>query len=196
MRIPFIPKNEEIEINKDRYEFIKDYRGGGFMLISGAVFWLLAFLLTFVLNNQALLSFYIWGGLLTPIIGIALYKILKMSAKPSQYSTLVGFASSITVVCIPILLLVKALKPEMLLPVLCIINASHLLILCWVHLDYWYFILVTFGVSLGSLFIFSIPGSQVHYLALIWGILSLVVGIIIHVSTKNPLKGYNLIIKD
>lgn len=195
MRIPFIPKNEKIEIHKDRYDFIKDYRGGGFMLMSGAVFWLLAFLLTFILNKNVILTFYIWGGLLTPIMGIILYKLLKMSAKPSPYSTLVGFASAITVVCIPILLLIKDLNSEMILPVLCIINASHLLILCWVHLDYWYFILVMFGVSLGSLFIFTIPGSHVHYLALIWGIGSLIVGITIHLSTKSPLKGYHLIIK-
>ena len=118
-----------------------------------------------------------------------------MSAKPSQYSSLVGFASSITVVFIPVLLLVKDLNPDMILPVLCIINASHLLILCWVHLDYCYFILVMLGVSLGSLFIFTLPGSQVHYIALIWGLSSLIIGIIIHLSAKNPLKGYNLIIK-
>lgn len=195
MRIPFIPKNEKIEIDKDRYDFIKDYRGGGFMLISGAIYWLLAFILTFLLNKDAIVTFYIWGGLLTPLMGIILYKVLKMSAKPSQYSSLVGFASSITVVCIPVLLLIRDLNAEMILPVLCIINASHLLILCWVHLDYWYFILVMLGVSLGSLFIFTIPGSQVYYLALIWGIVSLIVGITIHLSTKNPLKGYNLVIK-
>lgn len=165
------------------------------MLVSGSVFWLLAFLLTSILNKKKISNFYIWGGFLTPIIGIALFKIFKMSANPSQYSTLVGFASSITVVSVPVLLLVKDLKPAALLPVLCIINASHLLILCWVHLDYWYFILVMFGVFLGSQFIFSIPESQVHYLALIWGGLSLAVGIIIHLSTKNPLKGYNFIVK-
>lgn len=195
MRIPFISKKQEFEINKDRYDFIKDYRGGGFMLIGGAVFWLLAFALTFVLNKDTIVYFYIWGGLLTPVIGIALFKILKMSAKPSQYSSLIGFASSITVVFIPVLLLVKELNSDMILPVLCIINASHLLILCWVHLDYWYFILVMLGVSLGSLFIFTLPESQVHYLALIWGLSSLIVGIIIHLSSKDPLKGYNLIIK-
>lgn len=165
------------------------------MLVSGSVFWLLAFLLTSKLNKKMISNFYIWGGFLTPIIGIALFKIFKMSANPSQYSTLVGFASSITVVSVPVLLLVKDLKPAALLPVLCIINASHLLILCWVHLDYWYFILVIFGVFLGSQFIFSIPESQVHYLALILGGLSLAVGIIIHLSTKNPLKGYNFIVK-
>ena len=59
MRIPFISKKEEIEINKDRYDFIKDYRGGGFMLIGGAVFWLLAFILTFILNKDTILYFYI-----------------------------------------------------------------------------------------------------------------------------------------
>ena len=195
MRIPFISKKQEFEINKDRYDFIKDYRGGGFMLIGGAVFWLLAFILTFILNKNILMYFYIWGGLLTPVIGIVLFKLLQMSAKPSQYSSLVGFASSITVVFIPVLLLVKELNSDMILPVLCIINASHLLILCWVHLDYWYFILVMLGVSLGSLFIFTLPESQVHYLALIWGLSSLIVGIIIHLSSKDPLKGYNLIIK-
>jgi len=35
VRIPFVPKN--VEINQDRYDFIKGYRGGGFMLIAGAV---------------------------------------------------------------------------------------------------------------------------------------------------------------
>ena len=195
MRIPFISKKEEIEINQDRYDFIKEYRGGGFMLIAGAFFWFLAFILTFVLNKTAVEMFYIWGGLLTPVIGVILFKGLKMSAKPSQYSSLIGFASSITIVCIPILLLVKKLNPAMLLPVLCIINASHLLILCWVHLDYWYFILVMFGVSLGSLYIFTIQGSQVHYLALIWGLVSLIIGITIHLASQHRLKGYNFIIK-
>lgn len=193
MRIPFVPKN--VEINRERYDFIKGYRGGGFMLIAGAGFWLLAFILTYVLSKAVIAEFYIWGGLLTPVIGWVLFKGLGMSVKPNSYSSLVVFASSFTVICIPVLLLIKEMNKEMLLPVICIINAAHLLILCWVHLDYLYFILVMLGVSLGCLFIYTIPGSQAHYLALIWGLISLIFGIIIHLSTQRPLKGYDFTIK-
>ena len=52
-----------------------------------------------------------------------------------------------------------------------------------------------FGVTLGSLFIFTVPGPQVHYLVLIWGLSYLIIGVIIHLFAKAPLKGYNLIIK-
>ncbi|WP_237979726.1 DUF7010 family protein [Bacillus thuringiensis] len=193
MRIPFVPKN--VEISQDRYDFIKEYRGGGFMLIAGAVFWLLAFILTYALPKVAVVEFYIWGGLLIPIIGVSLFKVMKMSAKPNQYSSLVTFSSGVVVVCIPVLLLIKELNVDMLLPVICIINAAHFLILCWVHLDYLYFILVILGVSLGCLFIYTLPSSQVHYLALIWGLISLITGVITHYSTQQPLKGYDFSIK-
>lgn len=193
MRIPFVPK--DVEINQDRYDFIKEYRGGGFMLMAGSAFWLMAFILTYVLPKAVIAGFYLWGGLLIPLFGWLLFKAMRMSTKPNQYSSLVGFASSIIVVCIPVLLLVKELNPYMLLPVLCIINAAHLLILCWVHLDYLYFILVMLGVSLGFFFIYTIPESQVYFLALIWGFISLVTGVIIHFSTQQPLKGYDFTIK-
>ena len=193
MRIPFVSK--DVEINQDRYDFIKEYRGGGFMLIAGAGFWLLAFILTYALPKAAVAEFYIWGGLLIPVIGVALFKGMKMSAKPNQYASLVGFASCVTVVCIPVLLLVKEVNVDMLLPVICIINAAHLLILCWVHLDYLYFILVMLAISIGCLFIYTLPDSQVHYLALIWGLISLITGIITHLSTQQPLKGYDFTIK-
>lgn len=193
MRIPFVPK--DVEITQERFDFVKEYRGGGFMLIGGSIYWLLAFLLTYVLSQEVIVEFYTWGGLLVPVFGFLLYKILGMSAKPSQYSSLVGFASATIAVCIPILLLIRELDADMLLPVLCVINAAHLLILCWVHLDYWYFLLVAFGVFLGFLFIYTIPAHQVHFLALIWGIVSLVVGIIIHLSTRQPLKSYDYVIR-
>ncbi|MGA3599391.1 DUF7010 family protein [Lysinibacillus agricola] len=193
MRIPFVPKN--VEINQDRYDFIKGYRGGGFMLIAGAIFWLLAFILTYVLPKGTVVEFYIWGGLLTPVIGAALFNVMKMSTKPNQYSSLVVFSSGVIVVCLPVLLLIKQLNVDMLLPVICIINVAHLLILCWVHLDYLYFILVMLGVSLGCLFIYTLPSSQVHFLALVWGLISLITGIIIHYSTLQPLKGYDFTIK-
>ncbi|CAD2073731.1 DUF7010 family protein [Phocicoccus pinnipedialis] len=194
MRIPFVPK--DIEINQDRYDFIKEYRGGGFMLMAGSAFWLMAFILTYVLPDTVIGEFYLWGGLLIPLFGWLLFKVMRMSAEPNQYSSLVGFASSITAVCIPVLLLVKELDPYMLLAVLCIINAAHLVILCWVHLDYLYFILVMLGVSLGFLFINTIPEPQVHFLALIWGFISLVTGVIIHSSTQKPLTGYDFSIKE
>ncbi len=193
MRIPFVPK--DVEINQDRYDFIKEYRGGGFMLMAGSAYWLLAFILTYALPKAIIVEFYLWGGLLIPLCGWFLFKVMRMSAKPNQYSSLVGFASSIIVVCLPVLLLVKELNPSMLLPVLCIINAAHLLILCWVHLDYLYFILVMLGVSLGILFIYTLPESYVHFLGLIWGFISLVTGVIIHISTKRPLKGYDFTIR-
>ncbi|WP_181350290.1 hypothetical protein [Thalassobacillus sp. CUG 92003] len=193
MRIPFLPK--DVEINQDRYDFIKDYRGGGFMLIAGSGFWILAFIVTYFLSDTTVVEFYIWGGLLIPVFGVLLFKGMKMSAKPNQYASLVAFASCVIVVCLPVLLLIKELNADMLLPVICIINAAHLLILCWVHLDYWYFILVMLGVALGCLFIYVVPGPYVHYLALVWGFVSFVTGVMIHLSTKSPLSGYDFIIK-
>ncbi|WP_414085867.1 DUF7010 family protein [Planococcus antarcticus] len=115
--------------------------------------------------------------------------------KPSQYPSLVGFASNIIIVCLPVVLLIKELNVDMVLPVICIINAAHFLILCWVYLDYWYFILVMIGVSLGCLFIYTVPESSVHFLALIWETVSLIIGIVIHLSTREPLKGYDIRIK-
>ena len=150
---------------------------------------------TYALPKATVEEFYIWGGLLIPVIGVTLFKAMKMSAKPNQYSSLVGFASCIIVVCIPVLLLIKELNVDLLLPVICIINAAHLLILCWLHLDYLYFILVMLGVSLGCLFIYALPSDQVHFLALISGLISLVTGIIIHSSTQQPLKGYDFTIQ-
>lgn len=194
MKIPFVPKN--ITIPKDRFDFIQQYRGGGFMLISGAIYWLLAFALTYIINGDILNNFYIWGGLLVPILGFICFKVFHLKVISSSYSSLVAFASTITVCCFPILLLIKQLNPFMILPVLCIINATHLLILCWVYLDYLYAIMLMIGEFIGIAFIFSIPQQYVHFLCLIWGIISFVVGIIIHISSKMPLKGYNCKIVD
>jgi len=36
MRIPFVPKN--VAIHRDRFDFIQQYRGGGFMLIAGSIY--------------------------------------------------------------------------------------------------------------------------------------------------------------
>ncbi|PGL56397.1 hypothetical protein [Bacillus cereus] len=88
--------------------------------------------INYALPKVAVVVFYIWGGLLIPIIGVALFKVMKMSAKPNQYSSLVTFSSGVVVVCIPVLFLVKELNADMLLPVICIINAAHFLILCWI----------------------------------------------------------------
>lgn len=194
MKIPFVPKN--ITIPKDRFDFIQQYRGGGFMLISGAIYWLLAFALTYIINGDILNNFYIWGGLLVPILGFICFKVFHLKVISSSYSSLVAFASTITVCCFPILLLIKQLNPFMILPVLCIINATHLLILCWVYLDYLYAIMLMLGECIGIAFIFSIPQQYVHFLCLIWGIISFAVGIIIHISSKTPLKGYNCKIID
>ncbi|MFJ7887037.1 DUF7010 family protein [Lysinibacillus xylanilyticus] len=194
MRIPFVPKN--VMVYRDRFDFIQQYRGGGFMLIAGSIYWLLAFTLTYVLNGAILNNFYIWGGLLVPIIGSVFYKLMKMKANPSQYASLVGFASAITVCCFPILLLIKELDSTKILPILCIINAAHLLILCWVHLEYLYFIMVMVGVFFSMAFIYSIPSEYVHFICLIWGSISLLFGVIIHTNSKIPLKGYDYQIID
>lgn len=194
MRIPFVPK--KITIPKDRFDFIRQYRGGGFMLIAGAFYWLLAFALTYILSGDALNNFYIWGGLLVPIFGLICFKVFHLKVASSPYSSLVAFSSAITVCCFPVLLLIKELNPSMILPVLCIINATHLLILCWVYLDYLYAIMLMIGECTGITFIFSIPQQYVHFLCLIWGIVSLSAGIIIQISSKKPLKGYDCRIVD
>ena len=194
MRIPFVPKN--IEIQKDRFDFIQQYRGGGFMLIAGSIYWLLAFVLTYFINGDGVNNFYIWGGLLTPIFGLISYKVLNLKANQSQYTSLVGFASAVTACCFPVLLLIKQLNSTMILPVLCIINATHLLILCWIHLEYLYFIMVMMGECIGIAFIYSISLEYVHFICLIWGIISFVFGIIIHKSSRTPLKGYSYKIID
>ncbi|MEY9969749.1 hypothetical protein ABH966_000111 [Lysinibacillus sp. RC46] len=194
MRIPFVPNN--VMVHRDRFDFIQQYRGGGFMLIAGSIYWLLAFALTYVLDETLLTKVYIWGGLLVPIIGSLFYKLLKMKANPSQYTSLVGFASAITVCCFPVLLLVNQLDSTKILPILCIINATHLIILCWVHLEYLYFIMVMVGVCLSMAFIYSIPSVYVHFICLIWGLISLIFGVIIHINSKIPLKGYDYQIID
>ncbi|QPQ31107.1 DUF7010 family protein [Lysinibacillus sp. JNUCC 51] len=194
MRIPFVPKN--VMVQRDRFDFIQQYRGGGFMLIAGSIYWLLAFTLTYVLDETILIKFYIWGGLLVPIIGTLFFKLMKMKANPSQYSSLVGFASAITVYCFPVLLLVNELDSTKILPILCIINAAHLIILCWIHLEYLYFILVVVGECLSMFFIYSIPSEFVHFICLVWGLISLILGITIHINSKIPLKGYDYQIID
>lgn len=194
MRIPFVPKN--IQINRDRYEFIQQYRGGGFMLISGSIYWLLSFFLSYYLKDTTLNSFYIWGGLLVPILGLVIYKVLKLNAKPSQYTSLVAFASAMTPCCFPIVLLIESFNPSIILPVLCIINAPHLLVLCWIHLDYLYSILAMLGICIGMFFIYSVPNHYMYFIALAWGVISLISGLVIHKSTNEPLKEYDYHIID
>lgn len=192
MRIPFVPK--DVAIHQDRFNFIRDYRGGGYMLIAGSVYWFIAFILYYVLNDNSLINYYTFGGVAVPLYGLVMYKVLRMKASPSQYSSLAGFASMITVCCIPVLLLIKEQAPDMLLPTLCIINSSHLLMLCWIHLDYLYFILLILGECIGITFLISISSQYVHFIGLIWGTISLVFGLIIHITARKPLRGYDYIL--
>ena len=194
MRIPFVPKN--VMIHKDRYEFIQQYRGGGFMQIASSIYWLLAFILTYFLDKPILTNYYIFGGFIIPIVGYVTYKLLQLKAAPNQYTSLVGFASAITACCFPILLLIRDYDLQMILPVLCIISSSHLLILGWVHLDYLYMIKTAIGVCLGMAFIFSVPSEYIHFICLIYGFITLLFGVIIHVASKTPLKGYDFQIID
>lgn len=197
MRIPFVPK--DIEIEKERYDFISQYRGGGFMLIAGSIYWFLSFALTYFIHGNALNNFYIWGGLLTPILGFVIFKLLKLKidlkTKQSKYTSLVAFASAITVCCFPIFILINQLDSSMILPIICIVDATHLLIICWIHLEYLYFINFLLGEIIGLTFIYYIPHSYVHFICLIWGLISLVSGVVIHFS-KSPLSGYNYKIGD
>lgn len=188
MRIPFVPK--KVTLNRDRVDFICQYRGGGFMLMAGSMYWLSAFLFTYIFDKNILTKFYIFGGLSVPLLGYLLYKLLRMKAGSNQYASLVGFASAITACCFPILLLVKQLDQTKILPLLCIINAAHLLILCWIYLEYLYFIMVMLGECIGMAFIYSISSEYVHYICLIWGVISFIFGLAIHISAKTPLKGY------
>ena len=181
MRIPFLPK--EISIQQDRFDFIKESRGGGFMLIAGSIFWFLSFALTYILKQNQIENFYIYGGLSIPILGYIFSKLLRLKFSQNQYRSLVAFSSGITVCCLPILFIIKDLNSNLILP-----------ILCWVHLDYLYAILVAFGVCIGILFIYSISCQYTHFIGLIWGIISLCLGVYIHINTKNPLQGYKYII--
>jgi len=194
MRIPFVPKN--VNLHKDRVDFISQYRGGGFMLIAGSVYWFLAFIFSYILSGETLHNFYTFGGFSVPVLGYIFYKLLKMKASSNQYASLVGFASAITACCFPILLLLKDINADMLLPALCIINAAHLLILCWIHLEYLYFILVIIGECLSMVFIYSVPSEYTHFISLAWGCVSLLFGIVIHNTNKNPLKGYDFVVLD
>jgi hypothetical protein len=166
------------------------------MLAAGSVFWFAAFAVAYVLEGETLTTFYTFGGLSVPVLGYLLFKVLGMKAEYSQFTSLVAFSSALTAFCTPLLLFISNFAAERILPVLCAINAAHLLILCWVHLDYLYFLLAALGECLSIAFLFYVPAGCAHYVALVWGAVSLPCGILIHVLTKTPLRGYNVEIID
>lgn len=194
MRIPFLKKN--IVITCERYEFIKESRGGSFMLFSGAIFWYVAFIIATIAPLKITGAVYTYGGLAVPVIGFIILKMQHLNiSKNNQYTWLAIFSSIITPFCFPLLILVAKYDMRLVPPTLCIINGAHLLILMWIHLEYIYAIMSMAYFIIGINFMFNFQKIAMVYVGLSASIVSVIGGFIIYLNTKTPLQGYKVCIK-
>lgn len=195
MRIPFLKKN--ITITSERYQFIKETRGGSFMLFAGAIYWYVSFVTISIAPLKIGNIVYTYGGILIPIIGFVILKIqnLKMPKK-NQYTWLVIFSSLITPFCFPVLILIGKYDMRLVPPAIAIINGAHLLILMWIHLDYIYAIISMIYLIIGITFMFYLQQFAIVYVGLLCSILSTLSGTIIYFTSKKPLKGYKASIRE
>jgi hypothetical protein len=194
MRIPFLKR--EITIEQERLNFIRDSHGGSAMLFAGGTFWLIAGIVAMCAPSSITANVYLYGGVVVPILGFIIARILHSNLmQRSKYTSLVILASGITTYGLPILFLVNKYDPLLIAPVLAILNGGHLLILMWIHLDYIYFLVALAELIVGITFIFTFPTLAPVYVGLSLGVVSIFSGVLVYITSKNPLKDYKVSIK-
>lgn len=191
MRIPFLPRLSSNDISAAQVQFIQASHGGSPLLFAGATFWFVAGLLAIFLPLDLSTSVYLYGGLLVPLFGFGIARLQRTKLlQPSQYTSLATIAPMMTVFCLPILFVLADINPLLPAAALTIIDAGHLPVLMWIHLDYTYFLAACAKLVIGLAFLLSFPDMAPVGVGILSGCVSLLAGWAVWKASRDPLRPY------
>ncbi|KNY26160.1 DUF7010 family protein [Pseudobacteroides cellulosolvens] len=189
MRVPYLKQG--IKVKKERLEYIKNTCGGSTGLYSGALFWLMASIISLFCSKYISTSFYIFGGaILVPVLSTSLLKFKKKKKAAGEYLHLTIISNMIFVALYPIAYVMQNKLPEYIPMVVALINAAHLLVFMWIHLEFLYCILVGVYFSLSIVFIFIFQQYMFNYMGFALCIVNLVFAVIIDKSSQKVSQIY------
>lgn len=194
MKIPFTTK--DISVTEERFEFIKNTKGGSSGIFAGAIFWLLAVVISSIAPKEVAANFYIFGGIVVIPVGSSL--ILKMMGgkmEKSSYNSLIIISNMLFAFLYPLLLIIGASNLNYIPAAVAIINGAHLLVFMWIHYEFLHCIMAVVSLLVGCLFIFYIPQYAFRGVGLINLVVNLIFGFLVFRSTTTPLKQYNYSIR-
>jgi hypothetical protein len=189
LRVPYL--KETYKISKERLDYIVNTCGGSTGVYAGAAFWLIASFISLFASKYIATSFYIFGGaIIVPVLSIQLLKIKNKNKADGEYQSLTIISNMAFIIFYPIALIVQQQIPEYVPIVIALINASHLLIFMWIHMEFLYCILVGlyFIVSMG--FVFIAPDYIFNYLGFVLCVINLIFAILIEKSSKHISNSY------
>lgn len=176
MRIPFIPKVndiEELRLSEDLFKYIRATKAGSSLIFAGALFWLVAALIG-ATRPEWQLNYIIYGGLSVPFMGLMIAK--AQGAKlftNARYDSLAAFAVLTELVALPVMIFLKDSQPEVLPLILMLMDGAHLVVYMWLHLDYYYFLAANAKIVIACLFMFGVIDANPYtYAVLASGITS------------------------
>lgn len=149
-------------------------------MLSGAIFWLLGALMSYVAPN-ILVMWIIYGGIGVPFLAILIGKLIRSDwLIKSPYTVLAAVAPVMELAAIPIMIFLQHSNPGALVGILMICEGVHYLVYMWLHLEYYYFILFYLKCFLGILFLFNVLlGGALGWQMLISGLISLAAAILV-----------------
>lgn len=189
MRAPYLKK--PYKISKERLDYIVNTCGGSTGVYAGAVFWLTSSFISLFASEYIASTFYIFGGaIIVPVLSILLLKIKNKNKADGDYQALTIISNMAFIVFYPVAFIVQQQIPEYVPMVIALINASHLLIFMWIHMEFLYCMLVGiyFIVSMG--FVFVAPDYIFNYLGFVLCVCNLIFAILIEKSSKHISNSY------
>jgi hypothetical protein len=183
LRVPYL--KETYKVSKERSDYIMNTCGGSTGVYAGAVFWLIASFISLFASMYLATSFYIFGGaIIVPVLSIQLLKIKRKNKVGGDYQSLTIISNMTFIIFYPIVFIVQQQIPEYVPMMVALINAAHLLIFMWIHMEFLYCILagIYFIVSMG--FVFVAPNYIFNYLGMALCVINLIFAILIEKSSK------------
>jgi hypothetical protein len=189
LRVPYL--KETYKVSKERLNYIVNTCGGSTGVYAGAVFWLIASFISLFASEYIATSFYIFGGaIIVPVLSIQLLKIKNKNKADGEYQSLTIISNMSFIIFYPIALIVQQQIPEYVPMVIALINAAHLLIFMWIHMEFLYCILVGIYFIVAMGFVFTAPDYIFNYLGFVLCVINLVFAILIEKSSKQILNSY------
>lgn len=189
MRVPYLKQNTSIR--EDRLSYITNTCGGSTGVYGGAVFWLVASLLSLFTSRYIATSFYIFGGaILVPVLSAQLLKMKKKPKVSGEYLHLTIISNLIFAALYPIAYIMQNKIPDYIPIAVALFNAAHLLVFMWIHLEFLYCLLVGGYFIISMAFIFLFPQFTFHYLGFVLCIVNLAFAVLIERSARRVSEIY------
>lgn len=184
MKVPYLKNNELV--SSERVNYIKNTCGGSTGIYSGALFWLMGSIVSLFSSQYVSTSFYIFGGaILVPILSVQLLKLKKKDKVDGEYLSLTIISNMAFIVAYPIVFVIQQQIPNYVPVIIALINAVHLLVFMWIHMEFLYCILTVIYSIVSMLFILYAPNLIFNYLGFVLCFINIIFAILIEKNAVN-----------